>query len=77
MGGLVRVNDNLLIKDKVPVKLRIFEERYSGGVLDMDIYCFLINSEADNQSVILSQSILNAEALNFSNMKKILAKEAL
>ena len=30
------------------VKLRIFEERYSGGVLDMNIFCFLIINDNDD-----------------------------
>jgi hypothetical protein len=28
-------------------KTRVFEERYSGGVLDMNIFCFLLVNEND------------------------------
>jgi hypothetical protein len=29
------------------VKVRIFEERYSGGILDMNIFCLALISEGD------------------------------
>lgn len=33
----------------VRAKVRVFEERYSGGILDMNIFCFLLLNEADNK----------------------------
>jgi hypothetical protein len=31
----------------VSARTRVFEERYSGGILDMNIFCFTIISEAE------------------------------
>ena len=36
----------------VTAKTRIFEERYSGGVLDMNIFCFMLVYESDEKSSI-------------------------
>ena len=38
-GGAISMNSSGLMN----AKTRIFEERYSGGVLDMNIFCFAFN----------------------------------
>lgn len=55
LNSLVRNGDSseLLVNAKV----RIFEERYSGGILDMNIFCFLLVS--DNEYANRASSIGN------------------
>ena len=51
-------------------RTRIFEERYSGGVLDMNIFCFAIINENENGngSIIGGSSL--ASNKNVSNAGK-------
>lgn len=37
-------NGNTLM---MPARTRVFEERFSGGILDMNIFCFLILNDTD------------------------------
>ena len=39
-GNLISMFGTLLESTKVRTRTKIFEERYSGGVLDMNIFCF-------------------------------------
>lgn len=55
-------------RSKARVKVRIFEERYSGGVLDMNIFCFLIVNENDDNSISRS-GVVNNDSLNIANMQ--------
>ena len=42
-------------------RTRIFEERYSGGVLDMNIFCFaFINENENGAGSVLGGSSLNS-----------------
>lgn len=46
----------------VSAKTRIFEERYSGGVLDMNIFCFaFINENDGNGSVLRGSSSVSSK----------------
>jgi len=46
----------------VSAKTRIFEERYSGGVLDMNIFCFaFINENDGNGSVLRGSSTVSSK----------------
>jgi len=47
----------------VSAKTRIFEERYSGGVLDMNIFCFAFINENDgsNGSVMRGGSTVSSK----------------
>jgi hypothetical protein len=39
------------------VKTRVFEERYSGGVLDLNIFCFAFVNDTDGGGSIFSAGI--------------------
>jgi hypothetical protein len=39
------------------VKTRVFEERYSGGVLDINIFCLYIMQEGDRSTTLASSAI--------------------
>ncbi len=56
----------------VSAKTRIFEERYSGGVLDMNIFCFaFINENDSNGSVFRGNSSVSSKVeTNLTNGKK-------
>eukprot|EP00347_Sterkiella_histriomuscorum_P016877 403351503 len=65
------LTDDLL---KVRVKTRLFEERYCGGVLDLNIFCFMIMNEANtDQSNIFT--LLNnqgvQEKIGYSSVYQI------
>ena len=45
-------------------KTRLFEERYSGGVLDMNIFCFLLVNENDG-------TLLNTTSLSSKRTAKL------
>jgi len=49
--------ENLFNSGQVRAKTRIFEERYSGGVLDMNIFCFTFINE--NELTNASGSLVN------------------
>ena len=53
-------------------KVRVFEERYSGGVLDMNIFCFaFINENDSNGSVFRGNSSVSSKVeTNLTNGKK-------
>lgn len=38
----------------ITAKTRVFEERYSGGVLDLNIFCFAFIDENEGSSAIMS-----------------------
>jgi hypothetical protein len=46
-AGALSGYTNMGKKRIAPVKVRVFEERYSGGVLDMNIFCLYIINEND------------------------------
>ena len=43
----------------VPTRIRVFEERYSGGVLDLNIFCLLILSDTDYYTGSLNSGSLS------------------
>ena len=46
----------------VTAKTRLFEERYSGGILDMNIFCFaFINENDGNGSIIRGGSSVSSK----------------
>jgi hypothetical protein len=52
----------------VSTRMRIFEERYSGGVLDMNIFCFaFINENENGNGSIIGGSSLNSNKLASRN----------
>ena len=53
----------------VSARTRIFEERYSGGVLDMNIFCFAIINENENGngSIIGGSSLSSSKNANLTN----------
>ena len=53
----------------VSARTRIFEERYSGGVLDMNIFCFAIINENENGngSIIGGSSLASSKNANLTN----------
>jgi hypothetical protein len=42
-----------------PTRIRVFEERYSGGVLDLNIFCLLILNESDYFTTSLNSGSLS------------------
>lgn len=38
-------------------KTRIFEERYSGGVLDLNVFCFAFINDGDNSTIMNGSSV--------------------
>ncbi len=56
----------------VTAKTRIFEERYSGGVLDMNVFCFAFIDENDgNGSIVRDGSTISSQVpLGISAIKK-------
>ena len=55
-------------------KTRLFEERYSGGVLDMNIFCFMLINETDgsvwNTFYTGSRSKLGVEQIGEEDVKQ-------
>lgn len=52
-----------------PTRIRVFEERYSGGVLDLNIFCLIILNESDylktsHNSGSISPSIVKPKDTN-------------
>jgi hypothetical protein len=43
----------------ISAKTRIFEERYSGGVLDMNVFCFALLNDSDSS---VAGSVLKASS---------------
>ena len=51
-GSVGIAGNQKMFNGLVTDKTRIFEERYSGGVLDMNIFCFMLVYESDEKSSI-------------------------
>ena len=51
-GSVGIAGNQKMFNGLVTAKTRIFEERYSGGVLDMNIFCFMLVYESDEKSSI-------------------------
>jgi hypothetical protein len=55
----------------VSARTRIFEERYSGGVLDMNIFCFAIINENENgNGSIIGGSSIASSSKNMNQTNK-------
>lgn len=53
----------------VTARTRIFEERYSGGVLDLNIFCFAILNEGDTGgSIVKNESSGRPESRNLGSV---------
>ncbi|CDW72555.1 UNKNOWN [Stylonychia lemnae] len=65
--GLQNLNNTLFDKF-TKAKTRVFEERYSGGVLDLNIFCFLLLHENDDNTLSrnfnIEQTIMNTAVQN-------------
>lgn len=51
-GSVSIAGNQKILNGLVTAKTRIFEERYSGGVLDMNIFCFTLVYESDEKSSV-------------------------
>ena len=51
-GSVSIAGNQKILNGLVTAKTRIFEERYSGGVLDMNIFCFTLIYESDEKSSV-------------------------
>lgn len=60
----------------ISAKTRVFEERYSGGVLDMNIFCFAFINENDSLgSVIKVSSVSSKDRAGHSQLNQDAIKE--
>ena len=72
-GSVGTAGNQKMFNGLVTAKTRIFEERYSGGVLDMNIFCFTLVYESDEKSSLtptLDGSIMSKK-LDSSNKNHV------
>ena len=72
-GSVGTAGNQKIYNGLVTAKTRIFEERYSGGVLDMNIFCFTLVYESDEKSsnAPTPDGSITSKKLDSSNQKHV------
>ena len=72
-GSVGIAGNQKMFNGLVTAKTRIFEERYSGGVLDMNIFCFMLVYESDEKSSIATtlNGSITSKKLELNNQNHV------